>query len=484
MTPVEQAQSLYAGGQYSQAQALAEHQIGPLLNLAGAAAYAMGMRQEAEQYWCCALELFPGSCDAYNNIGMLLAESGRLDEAEAAYRRALALHPGHVEAHNNLGVLLAKLRRPDEAEAVYRAALALRPDYTEARNNLGILLATTERPGEAEDCFRRTLALRPGDADVHYHLALLLLSLGRFGEAWPHYEARYHPEKTRRLVVLPALPFPPWRGEALAGKSLLVWHEQGYGDEIQFCRLLPLLKARGAAHVGLLCKPALAALFHTLAGVDAVYPAVDGQSFPCHDYWVLPMSLPLHLGLGLESIPANLPYLHAEPGRVAQWQARLPTARPRVGLVWKGGEAHGNDACRSLPSLALLAPLWSVSGVAFVSLQKGAGEDEGREPPSGQPLTHLGSDLEDFADTAAIVAQLDLIICVDTAVAHLAGALGKPCWVLLPAVRSDWRWLRGREDSPWYPKVMRLFRQGRSDAWEEVIGRVAEALRQWRAGRP
>jgi len=453
-------------------------------NNLGSLFHDMGRFPEAEAAFRQALAIQPEYAEAHYNLGILLAALNRAEEAEAAYRRALALRPAYAEAHSNLGVLLAKRQRHGEAEAAYRQALAARPAFAEAAINLGALLAALNRPEEAETMFRRALALRPGCVKASFNFALLLLSLGRFNEGWRLLETRYHPEQIDRRVFFPRVPFPQWQGEPLAGKSVLVWQEQGYGDEIQFCRLAAQLKARGAARVGLACKAPLGALLETLAGVDAVYPEAAGQTFPPYDYWTFLLSIPGHLGLDADGIPAALPYLRALPERVRQWQARLPAARPRIGLVWKGSGEHGNDACRSLRGLATLAPLWSVRGAAFISLQKGAGEAEALQPPRGQALTAVGQDIQDFADTAAIVAQLDLVICVDTAVAHLCGALGRPCWVLLPYVQTDWRWLRGREDSPWYPGVMRLFRQGQSESWADVAERTAAALRQWREDWP
>ena len=436
--------------------------------------------EEAEAAYRQALAIRPDYAEAYCNLGLVLAKLKRQREAEEAYRQALALRPEFTDAQINLGNLLAAQDRHEEAEAAYRQALAMQPGSAEAHGNLGFFLAAMNRHEEAEAAYRQALALRPGCVNTSFNYALLLLSQGRFSEGWRLHETRYHPEQKSGPVSMPTLPFPQWQGEPLAGKSVLVWPEQGYGDAIQFCRLLPALKARGAAKVGLACRPALAALLETLDGVDAVHPLEDGQTLPDYDCWTFLLSLPFQAGLEVDSIPAALPYLSAPPGKIEQWQARLPATRPRVGLVWKGHAGHGNDARRSLPSLATLAPLWTVPGVDFVSLQKDAGEEEGRRPPRRQALTHLGSAVNDFADTAAIIAQLDLVICVDTAVAHLCGALGKPCWVLLPHRQTDWRWLRGREDSPWYPEVMRLFRQGESESWAEVAGRVAEALKAWR----
>lgn len=476
----EQALALYADGQYGSALALATEPVAPLLNIAGLAAYQLGEIGEAEKYWNLAVAARPDYAEAHNNLGELLRGAGRPAEAEAAYLRALAARPGYAEALNNLGILYLAERRLAEAEAALRRALAARPAYPEAWSNLGVWLKGVGRHQEAEAAYRQALALQPGNPDACFNLAFLLLMLGRYAEAWPLYELRHDPRRVGQ-AAMPKLPFPVWQGEPLRGKSLLLWHEQGFGDVIQFCRFVPLLKALGASRIGLVCKPPLAILLSTLAGLDALHPEDGGRGWPAYDYWTFPMSVPFRIGLELGDIPAGLPYLHALPERIARWQARLPQARPRVGLVWKSQPGRSNADLRSLPGLAALAPLWSVPGIVFVSLQKSGGEDEARQPPPGQPLPHLGSDITDFADTAAIVAQLDLVICVDTAIAHLAGALGKPCWVLLPW-QADWRWLLERDDSPWYPGVLRLFRQPRMGDWEGVVGAVAQALRQWREG--
>ncbi|HTZ00289.1 MAG TPA: glycosyltransferase family 9 protein, partial [Rhodocyclaceae bacterium] len=329
---------------------------------------------------------------------------------------------------------------------------------------------------EARACWQRALAIRPGHVESRINLAFLLLMEGRYAEGWRYHEARCEPRVVdeRMTSEVPDLPFPRWQGEPLAGKSLLIWPEQGLGDCIQFVRYAALLKGRGIGQLTLLCDPALAPLVATAAGVDSVITSrADVRS---HDHWCFPMSLPLHFGTTIESIPAELPYLHAPPERLERWRGRLPAAGYRVGLVWRGNPGHRNDANRSLPSLATLAPLWSVPGVSFVSLQKGRGEDEARSSPAGRALLPLGQDIGDLADTAAIVAQLDLVITVDTAVAHVAGALGKPCWIMLPRLLVDWRWLLDRDDSPWYPGAVRLFRQLVEGDWGPVVARVAAAL--------
>ena len=330
---------------------------------------------------------------------------------------------------------------------------------------------------QAEIWWRQALALDPQSPGIRTNFGVLLLALGRYAEAWPYYDSRSEVPGNQDVSMPPQIPFPLWQGESLAGKSILVWREQGLGDELQFCRFIPELKRRGAQRITLACKQPLKRLLPSLAGVDAVVSS--GDSIGHHDFRAYLLGLPRHLGITLDTLPAALPYLHPGAADILTWRPRLPAAPFRVGLVWRGSTLHKHDRHRSLPSLAALAPLWRAANVAFVSLQKGQGEDEALAPPSGQPLTHLGTMIQDFADSAAIVSQLDLVICVDTAIAHLAGALGKPCWLLLPAVSTDWRWQSERADSPWYPGVMRLFRQTDADDWSATINEVALALRQW-----
>lgn len=446
--------------------------------------------QQAEAAYRRAIALRPDYVQAHSNLGVLLKAQQRPAEAEAAYRQAIALKPDYAEAWSNLGVLLIEQKRPAEAEAACRRAIALRADYADAYSNLGNLLQIQKRPEEAEAAYRRAVAAEPGNADARWNLSLLLLRRGRLAEGWKEFESRYSPAKNERRMSPPPThpggpPLPPqWEGEPLTNASLLIWPEQGLGDEIQFVRYLPLLKARGLRQLTLACKPPLQALFAAQGLADRVISTADWRPEMAaeFDYWSYPLSLPLHFGSTLENLPATIPYLKADPDRIARWAKRLPQAALRVGLVWKGSATHKNDANRSLPSLAMLAPLWSIPGIAFVSLQKGAGEDEANAPPANQPLTHLGSEMADFADAAAILDQLDLLICVDTAAAHLAGALGKPCWLLLPDYKTDWRWLEGRADSPWYPKVMRLFRQATDGDWNDVVARVIAALAESKAG--
>jgi hypothetical protein len=410
-------------------------------------------------------------------LGNLFKETHRLEEAEKFYRQAIRIQPRYPDAYINLGNLLKETQRFEEAEASYRKAIAISPGFSISYYNLGSLLVSRKRLEEGEAAYRQAIAHRPDYADAAWNLSLLLLSQGRYQEGWPLHEARYAPGFTHTNTIAPPGLFPQWQGQPLTGKSIFVLPEQGLGDQIQFIRYLPLLKEMGTTAITIACPPPLKPLLETLPGTDAVI--TNGEAFSDHDYWTFPLSLPGLCGTTLDSIPAQLPYLSADPARIQSWRPRLPSSGLRVGLVWKGSAGHKNDKHRSLPGLEALAPLWSIPGISFVSLQKGQAEDEARHPPANQPLLHLGSDIQDFADSAAIISQLDLLISVDTAAAHLAGALGKPCWVLLSAVGTDWRWMHDRTDSPWYPQVMRLFRQQQADDWQSVIIDVTSALKDW-----
>ncbi|MBF0296840.1 MAG: tetratricopeptide repeat protein [Magnetococcales bacterium] len=427
---------------------------------------------EAEAAFREALRLRPAWRDAYTHLGVLLKEQKRYPEAEAAYREALRIDPAHADTHANLGLLLDKTLRDNEAEAALREAIRLAPDAPGAYVRLGNFWQRRQRMAEAEAILLEALRYHPGDAEAMFSLGLVYLMQGRYTEGWRCYEYRYHPERDEPITVPDGLQAPQWGREELNGLSLLVLREQGFGDEIQFCRFFPLLLARGARRVIYVCRQPLRAWFSTLPGVELVGSVAEAAGY---DRWTFLMSLPGQLGITLANLPAGLPCLGTLPERDAFWRRRLPAGSFRVGLVWKGATGHANDANRSLPGLEVLAPLWGVAGVTFISLQKGAGEEEAASPPAGQPLYNAGAGIRDFADTASILKQLDLVIGVDTTVIHACGALGKACLVLLPAIGSDWRWLSERQESPWYPGVMRLVRQERPGEWS---GAVAEAARE------
>lgn len=444
----------------------------------GAILVDMQRLPEAEAASRQALMLCPDHPEAHYNLGVALQNLDRLPEAEAAYRDAIRCRPGLPQPHNNLGCVLRAQGRHDEAMAVFADALSLAPDMAEVHYNLGTTFAHAGRHDDAERAYRRALELRADYGDARFGLATLLLGLGRFEEGWRRYESRYEQTAFVHRRTREVLRCAQWQGEPLAGKTLLVWQEDGLGDMLQFSRYFAEFQARHAARVVFACQPALHRLMATVDGVDAVLDHETAMAQAAQfDYWTSLLSAPMHTGTTLDTIPPPV-RLAPGPASVARWRARLDVlpAGPRVGLVWKGNPKHHNDAHRSLPSLALLTPLWSVPGVNFVSLQKGQGEDEARQPPGGLPLLHLGSELDDFADTAAIVAQLDLVVCVDTSTAHLAASLGKPCWVLLPNQDVDWRWMHGRDDSPWYPGTVRLFRRGRDESWIQMAERVRAAF--------
>ena len=483
------------------------------LNNLGGALKAAHRLPEAELACRLALAIRPDYAEAHLNLGAVLADLKRLPEAEAAYRAAISHRPDYAEAHYNLGLALSNLERLPEAEMAYREALRFRPDIVQAHNNLGGVLRLLDRFPEALEAFAQALALRPDMAEAHYNLAtalaqlkrlpeaeaaylralalrpdyrearfglaVLMLGMGRFAEGWRLYECRYEQPGFVHQKTHAMLNCPQWQGDTLAGKSLLVWQEDGLGDMVQFSRYFPLLKAQGAAHIAFACAPALHRLMASVEGVDAVLDhnaALARVAASTYDCWTSLLSAPMHLRTTVDTIPRAV-RLVAEPSLVEKWRPMLETMAPgrKIGLVWKGNAKHHNDANRSIPTLATLAPLWSVPGLSFVSLQKGQGEDEAHNPPADQSLLELGSAVNDFADSAAIIAQLDLVICVDTSMAHLAASLGKPCWVMLPEKDIDWRWMHERSDSPWYPDALRLFRRAAGEGWSVTVERVRQA---------
>ncbi len=427
---------------------------------------------------CCfreAIRLQPEFAQAHANLALLLEQQGRPTEAEHEYRRAIALNQHLDRTLLNLGALLTVQKRFAEAEAAYGEALKLNPGSPAPWSNLGVLLACRKEEEEAERCYRRALELDSGYSLARFNLSYLLLRQGRLEEGWLCLEARNWYASLEKRVSSPR-----WQGESLKGKSLLIGFEAGHGDMIQFCRFAAILKAGGAARITLLCHPALKTLFSSLKAVDLLLSFDEELPPEQWEFWIPPFSIPYHCRTRLDSIPAEIPYLYADRKLVERWSGELgekyEPSTLRVGLVWQGNPDFENDGERSLPNLEPLEPLGGIEGVRFFSLQKGKGEAQAAEAPTTLPLVNLGPRIADFADCAAVVMNLDLIISVDTAVAHLAGALGKECWLLLPDYMTDWRWLTGRSDSPWYPGVMRLFRQSRRGEWGPVVAELCQAL--------
>jgi len=418
-----------------------------------------------------AIALRPAFAEAHLNLASALSRLSRLDEAEAALHEALRLKPGLVESYINLGIVHGQRCDWPRAVAAYRQALALRPTDADAHYNIGIALLKQGDPQAAVGEFDAAIALRADYAEAHHNKAAALLIQGEFDHGLAEYEWRFRSRDFPHL----RLRWPVWHGEPLAGRTIVLVAEQGLGDTIQFVRYAPLV-ARLGARVVVQCSAALQPL---LAGLESVERWIDAKTECEADFCVPMLSLPHRLGTTLETIPRDVPYISADPARVERWRPRLigQNAIFRVGIVWQGNPRAPEDAQRSIP-LEHYAPLTHVDGVKLFSLQKGPGAEQLTELPERESIVQFGEALDAeggaFLDTAAIMRQLDLVITSDTAAAHLAGALGVPTWVALPAV-PDWRWLLGREDSPWYP-TMRLFRQQVAGDWAEVFERIAAHL--------
>lgn len=419
-----------------------------------------------------ALGLAPDMAEAHANLAWLSEQNGQALEAEQHYRDALTHNPLQCQTLINFGAFLTAQKRFDEAEAVYRHARQVAPESAGVLSNLGMLLAGLQREEEAEASYRTAIALEPSYRKARFNLAYLLLRQGRYEEGWACMEARESATAFEKH-----LPFPRWQGESLAGKSLLIAVEGGFGDTIQFCRYAALARKNGAAHVAVLCQPELRRLLRSMSIIDDVLGYHESLPNMAWDYWTMSLSLPSLFNTRLDTIPATLPYLFAETDRAQQCSKLIDdgSTNLRIGIAWQGNPRFENDADRSLASSALLAPLGAIPHTRYFSLQKD--RDVKTAIAAALPLCDLTPHMHDFADTAAIIMNLDLVITVDTAIAHLAGALGKPCWVLLPAYKPDWRWLATREDSPWYPHVMRLFRQQHAGDWAPVIQQLVFALR-------
>lgn len=427
-----------------------------------------GRIDEAVLAYRAALAANPRYAAAHHHLGIALFEAGDLDAAVSSYRSALHIVPGFADALSNLGTALRDLGQLDDAVRCYEQALALQPDRAETLGGMGVALHRLDRIPEALACYERALAKNPGNVDWQLSRSMLLLSLGRLAEGWPGFESRLR----RKDFEVTTGRAPRWRGESLAGKTLLCLAEQGLGDTLQFIRFASALAA--TAHRVVVAAPhRLLPLLRTVPNVEIVANSADKSHA---DYHIALMSLPGAMGTVLDDLPIATRYLSPDPGRVAHWRDRLPPGRLRVGLAWQGNPRPDVDRGRSLP-LAALAPLFGIEDVSFVSLQAGAGAEQAADLAGRLTVFDEARDSEGaFIDTAAIIGSLDLVVTTDTAMAHLAGALGARTWTLLQKV-PDWRWLRERDDSPWYP-TMRLFRQSERGDWSGPVDRLADALTQ------
>jgi Flp pilus assembly protein TadD len=434
------------------------------LHLLGVVLGEKGQPQLAIELIGRAIALRPQVPDYHANLGEFLRRAGQLEPSAASFRHAIALKADDAVFHNGLGVTLAKSWQTEAAIAAFRNAIRLKSDYADAHSNLGSALRSAGRYQEAINAYSTAIALKPDYATAHHNLSHLYLLLGDYRRGWAEFEWRL---QVPSVVAPRRFDRPRWDGGDLAGKTIFVHAEQAFGDMIQFARFIPQLAPRGATVI----FESLPELARLLEGFGRI--VVLGQPIPAHDVHCSLLSLGGILGVSAQSIPVPIPYLKADPKLAEQWSRRFDSgdARLRVGLVW-GGRAlpDPNRAIR----LKQLAPLASAGKAAFYSLQKGEPSAEAADPPPGMQLTDWANELKDFSDTAALVANLDLLITVDTAAAHLAGAMGKPVWLLLPFV-PDWRWMLDREDSPWYP-TMRLFRQQEPGKWEAALDRLRAAL--------
>lgn len=415
-----------------------------------------------------ALAIDPSNPTLLLYCGATLHDLGRYDEAVDAYKKSIQTAADIGEAHNNLGNSLMALGRFSEAADSFFRAATLLPASPVPLAARATALQAVGRVADAEADCRKAVTLDPAFAAAHWNLALNLLLQGRYTEGWQEYEWRW--QKPDFTSPCRHTDLPLWDGSPLHGSTILLHAEQGFGDAIQFVRYAPLA-ARQGGHVILECHPQLVVLFQSVQGVCSVVPF--GSPLSAINYQAPLLSLPRLFGTTLENIPSASPYLTIPAGQREKWAALLPAdhKKLRVGLVWAGKSYP--DPLRSC-RLEELAPLAAAHNVIFYSLQLGAGSEQADCPPSTMSLRDLTHEIHDFADTAALIDQLDLVISIDTAVAHLAGALGKPVWVMLPFA-PDWRWLLHRNDSPWYPS-MRVFRQKQPGDWGDVITRIHSAL--------
>ena len=433
------------------------------------ALHQAGRLTEAEAIYGQILKVEPNHFDASHLLGVIYYQRGTHADAVRQIDAALKVNSKFADAHANRGNALLKLGSSDEALVSYDKALALTPNKAETISNRGFALYELKRFDEALASYERALALQPEHAGAHWNEALLRLLKGDFGRGWAKHEWRW----ANKNLALKKRNFaqPLWLGsDAIANKTILLYSEQGFGDTIQFCRYVPLVAERNA-RVILEVPSSLHGLMCSLAGPTQTVSY--GSPLPHFDFQCPLLTLPLAFGTRLETIPSATPYLRASADSLKNWQTRLgPRSRPRIGLVWSGSPTHTNDKVRSI-SLQSLQPLLDIDAT-FVSLQKDVRSDDAPLLKKYNDILDFGDLLKDFSDTAALISHLDLVISVDTSVAHVAGALAKPVWVLLPFV-PDWRWLLDRDDNPWYP-TSRLFRQNRARDWDCVIMRVREAL--------
>lgn len=444
------------------AYAMAYHNRGNALRI-------LGRLEAAEKCFRLAISLKSDYADAYCGLGNVLHEKGYLEDAAQSFRQAIDLKPDYAEVYSNLGNVLLSLSRYYEAEQAYRQSIKINPGCAEAYNNLGYYLQDKGRMGEAEQTYLQAIAVKPDYATCQYNLSLLYLLQGRFEEGLKLHEKRLD---IRNEAVKKLQGQKRWAGEMLYGLSLLVTTEQGVGDNLMMMRFLTFFKQRGVKRLIVYCEPNLKHVFQTLSSVDEVISTDELLFIEQIDYYCSMMSLPYLFQTRLDTIPHCVPYLFAPEKKTKKWRTLLKNVIGfKVGLVWAGNILNKNNFTRSIP-LNKFSILRTINGIKLISLQKG--EDASQLKYLNWDILDWMDACDDFMDTAALIDQLDLVISVDTSVAHLAGALGKPVW-LLNRYESEWRWLLDREDSPWYPS-MRIFRQKERGDWDPVIRMITDEL--------
>ncbi|NDV25553.1 tetratricopeptide repeat protein [Desulfovibrio sp. JC010] len=435
--------------------------------LAAVKAHSAGKYGEAVTHYAMALSILPDDPVLLTNLGVALREEGKFKAAETCYRRAVAVRPDSPGAFSNLGNVLRRQGRLKESVNCHRRAIELDRKFIDAYYNLGLVLQDLGKLDESIRLFNYCLKYRPGDHRINWDKSLALLSKGDFINGFELYEYRWKREE----LTLRHFRQPVWDGSPLNGKTIFIYGEQGFGDTLNFCRYLPLV-AEAGGKVIFECQPELVSLLEGMDGIDAIIR--NGERLPDFDVQSPLLSLPRIMKHDLKSIPRKCPYII--PPAQAGFPVHVPQGTKfKIGIVWAGKPTHKNDHNRSV-SIENFLPFAGIPGVTLYSLQKGPETAQREKYGCGLLVRDLGSGCEDFADTAKIMGQLDLIITVDTSVAHLAGALNVPVWVAIP-YNPDWRWMRKRKDSPWYPS-MTLFRQKKAGDWDLVFSSMLGALKK------
>ncbi len=444
-------------------------------NNMGNALNVMDRNEEATTCFEEAISIRPEFFQAYYNLGNSLQEGGNLEQAVSHYQSAISVYPSYTEAHNNIGIALLELGKHEEAITHYQEAISLNPDYSEANNNLGIALQEIGKHKEAIAHYQKAISLNPGYAEAHFNLSCLYLLLGNFEKGWEEYEWRL--KLKSNIEHARSITQPQWDGRPLNGKTILIHAEQGLGDTIQFIRYIPMI-AKAGGNIVVECD---AKLSHLFSGYEDITRFIgSGDALPDFDTHASLLSLPNIFKTNLNSTPTDINYIYINDNLVESWKNKLsPLKKQKIGICWQGSVDNRKDHSRSIP-LKYFSDILNIPEISFVSLQKGYGQDQILSENYTDKIADFSSEMDThkkFVDTCAIIENLDLVIGVDTATIHLAGAMGKPVWVLLP-YSPDWRWMLNTNDTSWYP-TMRLFRQQEPGNWAAVMDEVRIELEKF-----